>query len=562
MSCKMRRIGILGWIAILPLSLSFGALRSAAVTLPCTQPAIQSIAPPDTTIVSATEQSNPVSYCDVRGYVTTNNPGPNQINFELGLPNVWNGRFLFIGNGGLAGSFDWPAVSLDAFNPFPFITEVSAGFATAVTDTGHQGAGDLPFLDGGWALNDPAKQDDWLFRAVHVSAAAGKTIVRAFYGATTHSYFAGCSDGGREGLVEAEQYSADFDGIVAGDPFLGDALIGSNWNEKYLTATPDSYIAPDKLALVDTAVMQSCDATDGVLDGLIQDPRKCTFDPASLLCTHGDEPGCLSNGQVATLQAIYAGASRASGRQIYPGFTKSDPTGNPSVITDDGWGLWITGFVAPDAFGAAEPWSDPPGFAPWQFILQEQFLKFFVFNDPNYNSLTFNINSSDLAKFEGAISRGGAAATNPDLSGFRNRGGKLILYHGWSDPALTPLETVHYYNRVVQKQTGLRRTQQFARLFMVPGMRHCIGSGGPGPNVFDPLPSLIDWVEKGVAPERILAAHFKDNDPTTGIVTRTMPLCPYPEAAVFRSGDVNEASNWTCKRRLWEDVRDDLRDDE
>jgi Tannase and feruloyl esterase len=556
MNFKMRKIGILGWATILLASLSLGALRSAAVTLPCTQPVIQSIAPPDTTIVSATEQSDPVSYCDVRGYVTTNNPGPNQVNFELALPTVWNRRFLFVGNGGFAGSFDWPAVSLDAFNPSFFVTEVSAGFATAITDTGHQGVGDLPFLDGTWALNDPAKQDDWLLRGVHVSAAAAKPIIQSFYGTSAHSYFAGCSDGGREGLVEAEQYPADFDGIIAGDPFLGDALIGSNWNEKNLTARSDNYIPPDKLDLVDAAVMQSCDATDGVLDGLIQDPRKCKFDPASLLCTHGDEAACLTSGQVATLQAIYAGASGASGRQIFPGFTKSDPTGDPSVIIDDGWGLWITGFASPDAFGAAEPWSDP-GLAPWMFILQDQFLKFFVFSDPNYNSLTFNINGSDLTKAEAVINHSGAAATNPDLSAFRNRGERLILYHGWSDPALTPLETVKYYNAVVRTQDGLHRTQQFARLFMVPGMRHCIGSGGPGPNVFDPLSSLIDWVENGVAPEQILAAHFKDNDPTTGIITRTMPLCPYPKTAVFQGGNVNEASNWKCKRQLEDDLSDD-----
>ena len=557
MSSQLGRIGVLTWAFAMLLSLSLGAVRSAAVTLPCTQPVIQSIAPPDTTIVSATGQSDPVSYCDVRGYVATTNPGSNQVNFELGLPTAWNGRFLFVGNGVFAGSFDFPAVFLDNLNPFPLLTEVSAGFATAITDTGHQGAGALPFLDGSWALNDPAKQDDWLFRGVHVSAAAAKTIIQAFYGTALRSYFAGCSDGGREGLVEAQQYPADFDGIIAGDPGLGALPLAHNWNEEHITATPDNYIPPEKLALMDAAVMQSCDAADGVLDGLIQDPRKCTFDPASLLCTHGDDAGCLTTGQVATLQAIYAGASRANGRQIYPGFTKSDPAGNPGLIFgDDGWTLFMTGFEPPNAPGTAEPWVDPE-FPPVDFFYQEGFLKFFVFSDPNYNSLTFNITSSDLAKAEAVINRGGAAGTNPDLSAFQAHGGKLILYHGWSDPALTPLETVRYYNNVVRRQNGLRRTQQFARLFLVPGMRHCIGSGGPGPNVFDPLPSLIDWVEKGAAPKQILAAHFKDNDPTSGIITRTMPLCPYPEVAVFTGGDVSQASNWKCKRQLEDDLLDD-----
>jgi len=208
--------------------------------------------------------------------------------------------------------------------------------------------------------------------------------------------------------------------------------------------------------------------------------------------------------------------------------------------------LWITGFVPPDAPGTAEPWTDPAS-APFLFTLQDQFLKFFVFSDPNYNSLSFDINSADLSKARAVFNRGGAAATNPDLSSFLDRGGKLILYHGWSDPAISPLETVRYYRNVVRKQDGLFRTQQFARLFMVPGMRHCIGSGGPGPNIFDPMPSIIDWVERGTAPDRIIATHFQDNNPGTGIITRTLPLCPYPEVAAFTGGDVNDAANWSCK---------------
>ena len=171
----------------------------------------------------------------------------------------------------------------------------------------------------------------------------------------------------------------------------------------------------------------------------------------------------------------------------------------------------------------------------------------FVFGDPNYDSLAFNIDSNDLLRTESVINREGAAATNADLSVFKKRGGKLLLYHGWSDPALTPLETVDYYNSVIRSQGGLQSTQQFARLFMLPGMRHCIGSG-PGPNVFDPLASLINWVEGNLAPKRIIATHFQDNDPSTGVVTRTMPLCSFPEKAHFNGGDVNDASNWSCRR--------------
>ncbi len=528
--------------------LSLGVCTARARAAGCTQSAIQALAPSNTTIVSATEQSDPARYCDVLGYVTTADPGPNQVNFELGLPAEWNGRFLLVGNGGFGGSFDFPAVFLDfGFTFFPLPTEVSAGFATAITDTGHQGAN---FLDGTWALNDQAKQDDFLFRAAHVTAVAGKAITKGFYGRGARSYFAGCSTGGREGLVEAQRYPADFDGVIAGDPALGPVIPGFNWNQQHLTATADNYIPPDKLALVDAAVMSSCDAADGVVDGLIQDPRKCKFDPASLLCSVANSSNCLTRGQVMALKAVYAGATTADGRKIYSGFSKSDPAG------DDGWAFWTTGFVRPDVPGTAEPWSDL-ALAPWQFIFQDQVLKFIVFGDPGYNSLSFNLNSSDLARTQVVLNRGGAEGENPDLSAFSSRGGKLIIYHGWSDPQISPLETVNYYKAVIQEQDGLQRTEQFARLFMVPGMHHCIGSGGPGPNFFDPLPSLIDWVEKGVAPEQIVAAHFKDNDPTTGIITRTMPLCPYPEVAVFNGGDVSQASNWKCKQQLQDDLSDD-----
>jgi feruloyl esterase len=262
----------------------------------------------------------------------------------------------------------------------------------------------------------------------------------------------------------------------------------------------DWNIRPDKLALVDAAVMSSCDAADGVTDGLIQDPRKCSFDPASLLCSVANNSNCLNEAQVAGLKAVYAGASKTNGRIIYPGLMKSDPA------VGDNWATWITGLVPPDAPGTPEPWSDS-ALAPWQFLFQDQVLKFFVFGDSAYNSLSFNLNSSDLTKTQLVMNRGGAEGANPDLSSFQTGGGKLIIYHGWSDAAFSPLETVRYYDAVVRQQSSLNDTEQFARLFMAPGMQHCIGSG-PGPNVFDPLSSLLEWVEKGKAPDQVIAAIF------------------------------------------------------
>jgi hypothetical protein len=519
-------------VSALLLSLGPWAVPGALAAVDCTQSVIQTISPPNTTIVSATAQSDPVPYCDVFGYVTTLHPGPNQVNFELSLPAEGNERFLFIGNGGFGGGFGFPEVYPD-FEDLTLLTR--AGFAIAFTDTGHEGN----FLDGSWALNDQAKQDDFLFRGVHVTAVAAKTITNRFYGRRSRAYFAGCSDGGREGLVEAERYPADFDGIVAGDPALGAVIPGINWNQEHLTAEADNHIPSDKLALVDAAVISSCDPADGVADSLIQDPRKCTFDPASLLCSSGDSSNCLTLGQVASLKAVYGGAIRTNGRIVYSGFSKSDSAANGS------WGTWMTGLFPPDAPGTPEPWSDPE-LAPWQFIFQDQVLKFFVF-DPGYNSLSFDINSNDLARAHMIWNRGGGEGTNPDLSAFADRSGKLIIYHGWSDPAVSSLETVRYYQAVIEQQGGLDPTGQFARLFMAPGMQHCIGTGA-GPNMFDPLTPLIDWVEKNVEPKRIVAAHFQDNDPSTGMVTRTMPLCPYPKNAFFKGGDVNLASNWGCHR--------------
>jgi feruloyl esterase len=522
-----RPILTLTTLIMLPLSLASWAERSAWAAIDCTQPAIQSIAPADTTIVSATPVTVPVAYCNIFGYVTT--PGPNQVNFQLGLPTAWNGLFLFVGNGGFAGSL--------TSNILPVVAGVSLGVATALTDTGHQGAS---AFDASWALNNQAKQDDFLVRAVHVSTVASKAIIQGFYGGgIVTSAFFGCSTGGRQGLVQAQQYPEDFDGIMAGAPALGNNFAGNNWNIHHLTASPESYLPPDKIALLDAAVLENCDGRDGVIDGLIQDPRKCTFNPENLRCKSGNTTDCLTKEQVKLVKTIYAGAATEDGEQIYSGFAKSDPSG------PNGWARWITGLQPPNALGTAQPWVAPAA-PPLQFILQDQFLKYFVFSDPNYNSLTFDLNNEDdRMQLAEVIDRGGATATNPDLSAFINRGGKLLLFHGWSDPALSPLETVKYYKNVVETLGGgFERVQESVRLFMVPGMQHC--SGGPGPNVFNAGTPLVSWVLTGVAPDQIIATHFQDNNPT-GPVTRTMPLCPYPEVAVFTGGDVNVAANWVCQ---------------
>jgi tannase/feruloyl esterase len=522
---------------------------ASAVTVACNVGAISAVAPAGTTIVTAIAIAavpGPpaiAAFCDITGFVTTTSPGPNNVNFELALPKppAYNGRFLFLGNGGFAGSIQEPPVQ-----------GVQFGFATVATDTGHQSA--LPdgfkSLDGSWGLGNLAKQTDFAFRGVHVTAITAQSLTNSFYGTTVlHRYFDGCSTGGRQAMVEAQKFPTDFDGILAGDPAIGDSIAGFNWNDQALFKTVHSWIPPEKMALLNAAVVESCDTADGVDDGLIQDPRKCSFNPASLKCPTSDpspdaDPLCLSADQVAAVKAIYNGPITSKGVHLYPGFTKSDPGG------DDGWPLWITGVntptIPPPIDG--EPWGAPPGslaVAPLQFSFQDQFMKYFVFNSATFDSLSFDINNAtDLSTLDTVVTRDGANGLNANLKPFKMVGGKLLMYHGWSDPAVTPKETVKYYNQVIAKFGGdLHKVRKFARLFMVPGMHHC--GGGPGPNVFDAVTPLVIWVETGAAPDSIIAAHFFNNDTST-FIDRTMPLCAWPETAHFLGGNKFEASSWKC----------------
>jgi feruloyl esterase len=290
-------------------------------------------------------------------------------------------------------------------------------------------------------------------------------------------------------------------------------------------------------------VLAKCDGLDGVVDGLIQDPRNCHFQPKSLMCKGSSKTNCLNKQQVKTLQAIFSGAVTNGNKAVYPGFTASDPGG------PDGWALWITGFSAPQ-FGVAEPWGASPasfGVAPFQWSFQDQFLKYFVFDDPNYNSLNFNIRHKvDIAALTAITTEYQSDGTNPDLSAFFNAGGKLLMYHGWSDPAVSPLVSVDYYTAVAKSLYGgdFSQLQNNARLFMVPGMHHC--GGGPGPNVFDPLGPAALW-ELGMRPPpaQLIADHHINNDQNMP-VDRSMPLCPYPQVATYVSGPVNQAPSWGC----------------
>ena len=444
------------------------------------------------------------------------------IKLEVWMPaSGWNGKFRGQGNGGFAGSIGYPALG----------AAVKRGYATAGTDTGHAGG------DAGWALAHPEKVIDFGYRGLHVMTLKAKAITEAFYGKhLQHSYFASCSDGGREALMEAQRFPADYDGILAGAPanYWTHLLVAAIWVTRATTLDSASYIPASKLNAIAEGVLAACNAQDGVLDGLLNDARQCNFDPATLLCKEAESDKCLTAQQVAALKKIYAGPHDSAGHQLFPGYMPGAEEG------PGGWAPWILG--------------PAPGRSLLAFFGTQYFTNM-VYEQAGWDYKTFDIDQATKL----ADSKTGLAlnSTDPNLKPFMNRGGKLILYHGWGDAAIPAPNTIDYYNSLVAKM-GRADSDSFVRLYMVAGMQHC--GGGPGPNSFGqgadypPFDSehniytaLEQGVEKGQAPAKITATKYlNDSDPTKGI-KMTRPLCPYPQVAKYKgSGDVNDAANFVC----------------
>ncbi|SPE19955.1 Feruloyl esterase [Burkholderiales bacterium] len=532
------------------------AIAAFALTVPgptlaaianCSASALAAYGVPGVTILLAVDvpasASNP-EFCDVRGsLVTTGDEAPDGLaGFELQLPAAWNQKFLFWGVGGTGGS----TYADFAANPVDYSLSLFKGYATAITDTGHQ-AGNT---DAAWALISPgvpnsATLTDYYFRATHQVTAAAKNLVRAFYGAQDikHSYFDGCSNGGRQAMVEATRFPEDFDGIIAGAPFMDiRSIIAGDKIQQVQLSSPRAYIPASMLPTIDQAVYASCDAADGVQDGLIQNPARCSFDPASLVCRNGATTNCLTWAQANTLKSYISALRDEQGDLIYPGASISDLTG--------GMDVWTIGLVPPTDFSANEPWGGT-GFSPapvaWQFV--DHIMKFIVARDPTYNLRDFPISPRGVVDdralaFFDLRTEAGDGDDPGKLQHFIHRGGKLIMFHGFSDPALPPFRTVKYYEQLADRHGGYRELQENVRLFMVPGMQHCVG--GPGPNFFDTLSALESWNEAGTPPDAIVAAHYLDNDPALAI-DRTMPLCKFPEQAQYAgSGAYNDGANWSC----------------
>jgi hypothetical protein len=448
------------------------------------------------------------------------------IKIEIWLPIAqWNGRYRGQGNGGFAGAIDYRGMA----------AAVREGYATAGTDTGHTDAGHRS-VDASFALGHPEKVKDFGWRAIHEMTLKAKAIIAAYYGMQpTHSYFASCSDGGREALMEAQRFPADYDGIIAGDPANNwtALLTAAMWDVHEMFRTTDSYIPARKVPAIAAAVLSACDAQDGVADGVLNDPRTCSFDPATIQCTHGDSDSCLLPAQVETLKRIYAGPRDAAGNQIFPGYLRGAEDG------PGGWIPWITGPAPRESLF---------------FLFSFGYFSNFIYDNPNWDFNTYNVDQSfKLANQKTALALN---AMNTNLRPFFARRGKLILFHGWDDPAIPAISTINYYNGVVG-MVGKEDAGASLRLYMVPGMQHC--EGGPGATDFrqdpaaarsdaphDVFTALEQWVEKGSAPGLIIASKFAAGDPSKGAIM-SRPLCPYPLAAKYMGqGDTSEAKNFAC----------------
>jgi feruloyl esterase len=413
------------------------------------------------------------------------------IGIEVWLPLAgWNGKFVAVGSGGWGGAIDYSALA-DALR---------RGYATSATDDGHTGAG------ARFIMGHPEKFIDFAYRAQHEMTVEAKALIKTFYGHDArYSYWDGCSGGGREGLLQAARYPDEFDGIIAGDP----ANVRRNaWLANQTLKDPASYIPPSKYAMIHRAVLDACDASDGLKDGLIENPESCHIDFKVLECKAGDAPDCLTPRQVQSAQTMISPATDAKGNVLFQGLEPG---------TELRWGRLAGGPQPAELF-------------------LDQF-RYVVHQDPNWDWRSFNLDR-DSAKAN-AIDKD-IDELDPHLTAFAKRNGKLLLYHGWADQQVAPGSTVDFYQQVVDLSEDPAHASNWIRLFMEPGMGHC--SGGEGPDSFDKISIIEQWVEQGKAPDRIVASQQ-----AAGKTGRTRPLCQYPQVARYKgSGSIDEASNFSC----------------
>ena len=566
-------------ILVVVAGLSWLASASTKTTSTCTAAAVQAAAPAGMTVTPITDGKLPAGitqqdlidgggvvlvppnsklgtpeFCFVQGTVVTNSATSKTANFQAALPTVWNGKFLFKGCMVLCGVVDGPEVEA-----------MQHGYASASTDDGHVANPALGgTFDGSWALNPDGTPNtdavtDYYYRAVHKVTQAGKKLAQGFYSqSVSRSYFTGCSDGGREAMVEVSRFPADFDGVIAGDPFFniaGQTMNAYTVSKVQLRTTEAAVVPASLLHILDKAILAQCDAADGMKDGLIQDPALCNYNPQTKLpiCSPTKTTNCFTQDQADSVASWFTAISDPEGDIVYQGYPLAD--------TDDLVGPNMKGWAIPandsDPIDilAAQPWgtdTDAPG--SWEFA--DNVLRYLVFQDATYDSnsgpgMTFNVTKSAIQNVLpdatiqaiNTTTRPGTGDVPKQALTFLSDGKKLIMYHGFSDDIMTPYHTFMYYKALAKLVGGYATLQNSARLFMVPGMYHC--TGGPGPNDFDMLSALENWVESGVAPDAIVATGGAQVDGLGN--PRSMPLCQFPEMASYDGvGDVNDATSWSC----------------
>lgn len=460
------------------------------------------------------------AHCQVEGYVTPN------VGFTLVLPVNWNGKFIEHGCGGDCGFTAVTPLSVAWMDRGMLCDDqLRQRYACIISDMGHKGWGGI------WAYNNLQAQVDFGYRGAHVTAVAGKAITEHYYNrAPKYSYFTGCSTGGRQALVEAQRFPWDFDGIVAGAPWINDtdSTMRVVWNDRVLSRKDGKpLLGRADLQLVHDAALAKCDMDDGVKDGVIGNPLACNFDPEGLVCKPGKTSGCITPDQVDAVKKIYAGPTNSQGAKIY--------TGGSPIGSELDWGGWSLSNSA--AAGYFRYSVMPPA-------------------GPHWQETDFDFDR-DYKRFPSGSQESLLNAANPDLRKFKTSGGKLIIFQGGKDPAVVPANTIDYYQTVERTMGGRGATQEFARLFVVPGMEHC--SAGDGAFAIDYLSYLEAWVEKGHAPDVMIGSHVKGVDwvqslsspllsfplaPSTPI-SFTRPVYPYPIQAKYKgTGDPNNAANF------------------
>jgi Tannase and feruloyl esterase len=479
--------------------------------VPCEQ--LKDLRLPDVTILEAKSLKNDtiegqvitVPFCRVLGQISK------EINFELLLPSQWNKRFLMSGGGGFVGSIQ-----------NSFRSSVNSGYATVGTDAGHKGSG----VEADWALNNMERQINFGRLAIHLTAAVSKFVIHTYYCADpSYSYFMGCSRGGGQAMVEAQQYPEDFDGIVAGAPAFSWPATGAKFIQNCQVNYPNPkelnkpVITKDNLRLLQDQILKQCDGLDGITDHILNDPRDCKFDFSALpVCPDSlANAGCFTSQQLAAIKTVYAALTNKQDT-IYPGY----PYGAENE--EGGWDIWIVGSNPGMTHGSLH------------YMFGTNMFKYLVFNNPEWNYTRYDFSTFfEETRYASAY----LDATKTDYTEFKKRKGKMIMYHGWNDPALSAFSTIKHYQEVKQKDKNI---QSYFRLFLLPGVLHC--GGGHGPDQVDWLKLIRNWVEKDSAPERVILSK-EDN----GKIVMTRPVFPFPSVSVYSGkGDTNQDKNFIEKK--------------